>query len=98
MPFGSSALGVIHASALACLPCLWVFPAVRRRQFDALQRLDRCAVDQDWLGRILAGSIWVYALGLLAQSLAPRFGYSSSLRSCWRQPRVLRSNRRDGTA
>jgi hypothetical protein len=31
---------------------------------------------QDWLGRILAGSIGLYALAL-AQSLAPRFGYSS---------------------
>jgi hypothetical protein len=60
----------------SCLPPLsfWVFPAVRRRQFDALQRLNRCAIDQDWLGRILAGSIGLYALALLAQPLAPRVG------------------------
>jgi hypothetical protein len=31
-------------------------------------------VDQDWLGRVLAGSIGLYALALLAQPLAPRFG------------------------
>jgi hypothetical protein len=75
MPFGSSGLGLVHALC-SCLPTLSfrVFPAVRRRQFDALQRPEGAL--QDWLGRILAGSIGLYALAF-AQSLAPRFGYSS---------------------
>jgi len=48
----------------SCLPTLpfWVFPAARRRQLDALQRLDRCAVDPGLARRILAGSIGLYAL------------------------------------
>jgi hypothetical protein len=66
----------------------WVSPAVRRRQFDALQRLDRCAVERDWLGRILAGSIGGYALALLAQSwrfvlgIPPRYGRAGGSLGC----------------
>jgi hypothetical protein len=75
MPFGSSGLGVVHASALVCLPCLseYFLPfAVVSSMLSSASRVRY----QDWLGRILAGSIGLYALAF-AQSLAPRFGYSS---------------------
>jgi hypothetical protein len=75
MPFGSSGLGVVHASAPVCLPCLseYFLPfAVVSSMLSSASRVRY----QDWLGRILADSIGLYALAF-AQSLAPRFGYFS---------------------
>lgn len=75
MPFGSSAFGVVHASALAYLPCFSGHFLPFAVVSSMLSSPSRC-VDQDWLGRILAGSIGLYALAF-AQSLPPRVGYSS---------------------
>ena len=77
-PADRSAVGPRTAprrATLACLPCPseYFLPfAVVSSMLSSASRVRY----QDWLGHILAGSIGLYALAF-AQSLAPRFGYSS---------------------
>ena len=75
MPLGSSRLAVVHASALACLPC----PSGYFLPFAVVSSLLSSASTGALLTRIgsaafLAGSIGSYALALLEQPLAPRVG------------------------